>query len=83
MNLFCVGLSHHRARVEELEQFAGRPETLDSLRQAGCAEALLLSTCNRVEVYAAAEALVPIPQVALPWSRFPANGGDNAGFLLL
>jgi glutamyl-tRNA reductase len=64
MNLFCVGLSHHRTRVEELEQFAGHPETLDSLRQAGCAEALLLSTCNRVEVYAAAEALVPIPQVA-------------------
>jgi glutamyl-tRNA reductase len=64
MNLFCVGLSHHRTRVEEREQFAGHPETLDSLRQAGCAEALLLSTCNRVEVYAAAEALVPIPHVA-------------------
>ena len=62
--LFCVGLSHHRAEVEKLQQFAGHPETLDYLRQAGCAEALLLSTCNRVEVYAAADALVPIPEVA-------------------
>jgi glutamyl-tRNA reductase len=54
MKLFCVGLSHHTARVETLEQFAGNPETCHLLRQAGCREALLLSTCNRVEVYGTA-----------------------------
>jgi glutamyl-tRNA reductase len=54
MNLFCVGLSHHTARVETLEQFAGNAETCLLLRNAGCTEALFLSTCNRVEVYGAA-----------------------------
>jgi glutamyl-tRNA reductase len=53
MDLFCVGLSHHRSKVETLERFAGHAGTRCLLRQAGCAEALLLNTCNRVEVYAA------------------------------
>src|SRR5947208_12196378 len=53
MNLFCVGLSHHNANVEMRERFAGSPETGCALRSSGCAEALLLSTCNRVEIYAA------------------------------
>jgi glutamyl-tRNA reductase len=55
MNVFCVGLSHHHTKVETLEAFAGGAETRNLLRRAGCAEALLLSTCNRVEVYGVAE----------------------------
>jgi len=55
MNLFCVGLSHHTADVEARERFAGRAETDRVLRGAGCAEALVLTTCNRVEVYGASE----------------------------
>ncbi len=55
MELFCVGLSHHQSKVETLEHFAGHPETRCLLRKAGCTEALLVNTCNRVEVYAAAE----------------------------
>jgi glutamyl-tRNA reductase len=51
MNVFCVGLSHHRTKVETLEQFAGGTDTPALLRTAGCSESLLLSTCNRVEVY--------------------------------
>ena len=63
MNLFCVGLSHHNADVQTRENFAGHAETDRVLRDCGCNEALLLSTCNRVEVYAAAENSVPTEQV--------------------
>ncbi|HXA09736.1 MAG TPA: glutamyl-tRNA reductase [Chthoniobacterales bacterium] len=57
--LFCVGLSHHTATVETRERFVGHAAVDRKLREeAGCTEALLLTTCNRVEVYAAAE--VPV-----------------------
>src|SRR6266478_993397 len=64
MNLFCVGLSHHNADVETRENFAGHAETGRVLRNCGCNEALLLSTCNRVEVYAVAENFIPTDQIA-------------------
>src|SRR5438477_11979710 len=64
MNLFCVGLSYHNADVETRESFAGHAETDRVLRDCGCNEALLLSTCNRVEVYAASENFVPTDQIA-------------------
>src|SRR5437016_3736842 len=63
MNLFCVGLSHHTADVETRERFAGHAETDCILRGAGCTEALLLTTCNRVEVYGAAAARVPTEEI--------------------
>ena len=57
MSLVVIGLSHHSAPVAVRERFAfaeGRvPETLQSLRNSGVAdEAVILSTCNRVEIYA-------------------------------
>ena len=64
MNLFCVGLSHHNADVETRERFAGNPETDYALRGSGCAEALLLSTCNRVEIYVASEKRVSTDEIA-------------------
>ncbi len=64
MNLFCVGLSHHTANVETRERFSGHAETDCVLRDSGCAEALLLTTCNRVEVYGAAAARVPTKEIA-------------------
>ena len=64
MNLFCVGLSHHTADVETRERFAGHAETDCILRGAGCNEALLLTTCNRVEVYAASEKRVSTDEIA-------------------
>ena len=76
MNLFCVGLSHHTANVETRERFAGRPETDCVLRDSGCAEALVLSTCNRVEVYAASAARVPTEAVV----RCLARSGDKELF---
>lgn len=54
MNVFCIGLSHHTANVETRERFAGSATAESIVRGAGCAEALLLRTCNRVEVYAVA-----------------------------
>ena len=58
MNLVVIGLSHHSAPVELRERFAFAeekiPEALKSLRESGIAgEAVILSTCNRVEIYAA------------------------------
>ena len=64
MNLFCVGLSHHTANVETRERFAGHAETDCILRAAGCAEVLLLTTCNRVEVYGASEQRVSTDEIA-------------------
>ncbi len=53
---FVVGLSHNSCPVEVRERYAfGEallPGALDALRQSGSAEeAVILSTCNRVEVY--------------------------------
>src|SRR6266699_2446833 len=64
MNLFCVGLSHHTANVETRERFAGHTEPDCILRSAGCAEALLLRTCNRVEVYGASAKRVSTDEIA-------------------
>src|SRR5439155_12604496 len=60
MKLQLVGCSHHQASLEVRERLAFSPaqaETaLDALRtQLPQSEVVLLSTCNRVELYAAAE----------------------------
>ncbi|MBA2623590.1 MAG: glutamyl-tRNA reductase [Chthoniobacterales bacterium] len=54
MKLFCVGLSHHTANVETRERYARKSDEA-LCEETGCAEALLLSTCNRVEVYGVAD----------------------------
>ena len=65
MHFFCVGISHHTADVELRERFAGHAAVDRVLREeVGCAEALLLTTCNRVEVYAAAEEPIPTGRIA-------------------
>src|SRR5438067_13552358 len=51
MTVFCIGLSHHTANVATREQFAGSATAESIVREAGCPEALLLTTSNRVEVY--------------------------------
>ena len=58
MNVVVIGLSHHSAPVELRERFAFAeteiPAALKSLRDSGATvEAVILSTCNRVEIYAA------------------------------
>jgi glutamyl-tRNA reductase len=61
MNLLVVGVSHHTAPVELLERLsvpAGQTPPLLAalLSRPPISEAVVLSTCNRVEVYAAVEA---------------------------
>jgi glutamyl-tRNA reductase len=79
MNLFCVGLSHHIANVETRERFAGHAETDSILRRAGCAEALVLTTCNRVEVYGVAVAPVPTKEIARGLARKIDNNESHEG----
>jgi glutamyl-tRNA reductase len=58
MHLVLVGLSHHTAPLEVRERIGISrsmvPAALDRLAQDGCGDAVLLSTCNRTEVYAIA-----------------------------
>jgi glutamyl-tRNA reductase len=58
MNVVVIGLSHHSSPVELRERFAFAeakiPVALKVLRESGVVcEAVILSTCNRVEIYAA------------------------------
>src|SRR5438477_8802329 len=55
MNFFCFGLNHRTAPIEARERFVGHARTEALLRDLGCHEVLLLTTCNRVEIYAAAD----------------------------
>lgn len=57
MSLVVIGVSHHTAPVEVRERFAFGPrEMVPALREirerAGVEEAVLVSTCNRTELYA-------------------------------
>src|SRR5262249_42203090 len=61
MSLLVVGISHHSAGVDLLERVTVAPETTAEvlarlLAQPSVSEAVVLSTCNRVEVYAAVSA---------------------------
>jgi glutamyl-tRNA reductase len=82
MNVIVVGLSHHSSPVELRERFAFAeakiPEALKSLRESGVAgEAVILSTCNRVEIYAAT-ALEPARAFAA-LKQFLARWGETTG----
>ena len=79
MNVVVIGLSHHSSPVELREQFAFAeakiPDALKSLRESGVAgEAVILSTCNRVEIYAAtalepAKAFAELKAISCPVGR--------------
>ena len=58
MNIICAGLNHRTAHLDVRERFAVREsemeEMLGRLREIdGVSGAVMLSTCNRVELYAA------------------------------
>jgi glutamyl-tRNA reductase len=57
MHLVLVGLSHHTAPLALRERLGVTktmlPARLDALAGAGCDDAVVLSTCNRTEVYVA------------------------------
>jgi glutamyl-tRNA reductase len=78
MNLFCVGISHHTAKVETRERYAGQ-RSEDVLRaESGCMEALMLATCNRVEVYCSAAAPIATEQITRWLARGAAGTIEDA-----
>jgi glutamyl-tRNA reductase len=67
MSLLVVGLNHRTVPVELLERLSVAPEDLPKalhalMRREHLAEAVLLSTCNRTEVYAHATLFHPAMQ---------------------
>ena len=76
--LFVSGLNHRTAPIELREQLALEEDKLrEVLREvqgsAGLAEVVILSTCNRVEVYGVAEEVGGAQRVA--WSRLCQQRG--------
>jgi glutamyl-tRNA reductase len=92
MNVVVIGLSHHSSPVELRERFAFAeakiPGALKALRESGIVgEAVILSTCNRVEIYAAtplepAKAFAELKQFLVRWGETPgeplANSEDGS-----
>ncbi|HEY4416727.1 MAG TPA: glutamyl-tRNA reductase [Verrucomicrobiae bacterium] len=83
MNVVIIGLSHHSSPVELRERFAFAeskiPDALQALRHQGIVgEAVILSTCNRVEIYAAtalepAAAFSELKQFLAKWGEAPSS----------
>ncbi len=71
MTVFCIGLSHHTANVATREQFAGSATAESIVREAGCPEALLLTTCNRVEVYGVSHKRISTDEIARCLTKTP------------
>jgi glutamyl-tRNA reductase len=71
MTVFCIGLSHHTANVATREQFAGSATAESIVREAGCPEALLLTTCNRVEVYGVSHKRISTDEIARCLTKNP------------
>jgi glutamyl-tRNA reductase len=84
--LFVVGLSHHTAPIGVRERLAVATEAvaaeLRDLLQAGpIAEGMLLSTCNRVEIYAASPDPVAAVELAKKHLRERARPNDINRFV--
>ncbi len=87
MNVVVIGLSHHSSPVELRERFAFAgekiPDALKSLRASDVAgEAVILSTCNRVEIYAAtalepARAFAELKKFFVAWGEGVQWSGDE------
>lgn len=78
--LTAVGVNHRGASLDVREKIAYRaseaPEVLADLRAAaGVREAVLLSTCNRTEMYVVDGDLDPAPGI---WSAFSSRLGHDA-----
>ncbi len=87
MSVVVIGLSHRSAPVELRERFAFAeakiPDALQALRAAGLVtEGVVLSTCNRVEIYAATplpplEAFAKIKQFLIAHHAYDGALGDE------
>lgn len=82
--IFCFGLSHATAPVELRERVAVAarevPEAVHQLTALeGVREAVVISTCNRMEIYAAADSPAGVPQVD-SWLRERFGIPDTTSF---
>jgi len=64
MTIFAVGISHHNATIDIREQFAFQEQELPQALTAICElpgiqEAVIINTCNRVEIYAGGHNIDP------------------------
>ena len=85
MQILCLGLSHHTAPVQMRERFAvpdgELAETAAHLARAdGVTEAVIVSTCNRVEFYVAAEESARGFNSLAEWMASRADGAVDGGF---
>ena len=73
MTLCCIGLNHTTASIALREQLAFGPDILVAALRSVCqlpavTEAVILSTCNRTELYlATADGIDPAAQAAQTW----------------
>src|SRR5436190_198811 len=87
MPIVVIGLSHRTCPVELRERFAFPepkiPEAIQKLRAEGVAEeAVIVSTCNRVEIYAASasasgETLEALQQFLVDWCAYRGPLNDE------
>ena len=80
MALTVVGINHRGASLDVRERVSFRPNeagpVLEALREvAGAREAVLLSTCNRTEIYAVEDEQEVAPHV---WAALSARLGEDA-----
>lgn len=78
MQLFTLGINHHTAPLAVREQVAFQPEQLqqalnDLIRAKPVREAAILSTCNRTELYCAAEQPVAAAEWLAEYHALPAE----------
>ncbi len=84
MQLFALGLNHHSAPLEIRERVAFQPGSLgraltELTRKWSVPEAAILSTCNRTELYFAADEPQPVASWLAQYHHLPAN--DVAPYL--
>jgi glutamyl-tRNA reductase len=78
MNLIALGINHNSAAVEVRERVAFAPEQVnealeDACEQAGLDEVVILSTCNRTEIYAVSSGTVELAEKARQLIGWMAN----------
>ena len=78
MNLIALGINHNSAAVEVRERVAFAPEQVNEALADCCSaaqldEAVILSTCNRTEIYAIAPANTVLADKAVQLIDWMAN----------
>ena len=83
MSLLCLGISHQTAPLEIRERLAFAPTAVpaalaDLTRDTGAAEAVLISTCNRTELFCTLEDAAALEPKVVEW-LLARGGGEDPG----